>query len=65
MDTTPIISDSFSASILSIIHEKPLCAWCLAEKGIPAGEGSHGICKIHANTMLLQQRAYRKERAKS
>lgn len=35
----------------------PLCAWCLSEQGIPAGEGSHGICKTHANRLLLQQRA--------
>jgi hypothetical protein len=31
-----------------------LCAWCLSEQGIPAGEGSHGICKPHA-TWLLEQ----------
>lgn len=35
----------------------PLCAWCLSEQGIPAGEGSHGICRTHANRLLLQQRA--------
>lgn len=36
-----------------------LCAWCLAEQGLPAGEGSHGICKKHANMILLQYRATR------
>src|SRR5258708_15346410 len=30
------------------------CAWCLKEQGIPAGEGSHGICAFHHAHMLLQ-----------
>ena len=34
----------------------PLCAWCLSEQGIAAGEGSHGICKKHADSFLLQWR---------
>jgi len=29
------------------------CAWCLAEQGIPAGEGSHGICKKHADKLVM------------
>jgi hypothetical protein len=40
-------------------RHSPLCAWCLSEQGIPAGEGSHGICKNHANWLLLQQRKLR------
>lgn len=36
-----------------------LCAWCLSEQGIPAGEGSHGICSKHANWLLLQQKLRR------
>lgn len=24
------------------------CAWCLRHKGKPQGEGSHGICEVHA-----------------
>jgi hypothetical protein len=40
----------------------PLCAWCLSEQGIPAGEGSHGICKKHANWLLLQRRTLRNRR---
>lgn len=24
------------------------CATCLARQGLPAGEGSHGICETHA-----------------
>jgi len=38
------------------VWHSPLCAWCLSEQGLPAGEGSHGICKQHANRLLLQQR---------
>ena len=38
------------------VWPSPLCAWCLSEQGIAAGEGSHGICKTHANRLLLQQR---------
>jgi hypothetical protein len=38
------------------VWQSPLCAWCLSEQGIAAGEGSHGICKQHANRLLLQQR---------
>jgi hypothetical protein len=38
------------------VRHNPLCAWCLSEQGIPAGEESHGICNKHANRLLLQQR---------
>jgi hypothetical protein len=31
-----------------------LCAWCLSEQGIAAGEGSHGICVPHAEWLLTQ-----------
>jgi hypothetical protein len=41
---------------------KPSCAWCLSEQGIPAGEGSHGICKKHANWLVLQWRKLRSHR---
>jgi hypothetical protein len=44
------------------VWHSPLCAWCLSEQGIPAGEGSHGICKQHASNLLLQQRAIRRRR---
>jgi hypothetical protein len=37
----------------------PVCAWCLFEQNIPAGEGSHGICRQHADQLLLQQRKLR------
>lgn len=33
-----------------------LCAWCLAEQGIEAQEGSHGICQQHASQVLTQWR---------
>jgi hypothetical protein len=38
------------------------CAWCLADQGIAAGEGSHGICKKHANSFLIQWREHRNRR---
>ena len=40
-----------------------LCAWCLSEQGIPAGEGSHGICRQHANWLLFQQKERQRRRA--
>ena len=43
-------------SSVNPVWRSPLCAWCLSEQGIPAGEGSHGICKTHANWLLLQHR---------
>ena len=48
-DGRPFNSDS------SVWHS-PFCAWCLSEQGISTGEGSHGICKKHANWLLLQQK---------
>lgn len=41
----------------------PLCAWCLSEQGIAALEGSHGICREHADQILLQQRKLRRRQA--
>lgn len=32
------------------------CAWCLAEAGLPMGEGSHGICKDHAHAILAKRK---------
>ena len=29
-----------------------LCAWCLREKGITAGEESHGMCRKHYGLMV-------------
>lgn len=37
----------------------PLCAWCLSDMGMAAGEGSHGICKKHADSFLIQWREHR------
>jgi hypothetical protein len=51
---TQCIPPSYEPSILVILPTR--CAWCLSEQGIPAGEGSHGICKKHANRLLLQRR---------
>lgn len=44
------------------VWQSSLCAWCLSEQGLPAGEGSHGICSGHANKLLLQQRTLRSRR---
>jgi len=41
----------------------PLCAWCLSEQGIAAGEGSHGICKKHADSFLIQWKELRIRRS--
>ena len=41
----------------------PLCAWCLSEQGIAAGEGSHGICKKHADSFLIQWKELRTRRS--
>jgi hypothetical protein len=54
--------DHLLTSDIPVWHS-PLCAWCLSEQGIPAGEGSHGICKKHANRLLLQQRKLHSRRA--
>jgi hypothetical protein len=39
--------------------ERVQCAWCLAEKGEPAGNGSHGICRKHAAILLMRHRELR------
>jgi hypothetical protein len=44
------------------VWQSPLCAWCLSEQGLLAGEESHGICSTHANRLLLQQRTLRRRR---
>jgi len=33
-----------------------LCAWCLSEQGMMAGNGSHGICVQHAQSLLRRWR---------
>lgn len=47
-----------------VLNVELKCAWCLSEQGIPAGEGSHGICRKHADESLLQWRAHRVRRIK-
>ena len=47
------------------VWHTPVCAWCLSEQNLPAGEGSHGICKMHANRLLLQQRKLRGQRVET
>ena len=53
--------EPFSSSDIPVWHG-PVCAWCLSEQGIPAGEGSHGICKMHARGLVLQLRKLRSSR---
>ena len=38
------------------------CAWCLAEAGLPPGDGSHGICPAHTEQIIMQAREYRRKR---
>lgn len=45
-------------SIIAVLTTR--CAWCQAEQGIPAGEGSHGICRPHADELLAKWKAQRK-----
>lgn len=35
----------------------PTCAWCLERRGLPKGEGSHGICHICAAIWLVESKA--------
>jgi len=61
-------------SILGIIREPPAetgvageaptidCAWCLADADLAAGNGSHGICAVHAERIIIQARERRRER---
>lgn len=56
-----LMNDHLSKGDLPV-WQSPLCAWCLSEQGIPAGEGSHGICRNHANRLLVQQRRLRSRR---
>jgi hypothetical protein len=53
-----LIDDHLSNGSIS----SPLCAWCLSEQGVAAGEGSHGICKKHADSFLVQWRENRSHR---
>lgn len=38
------------------------CAWCNKETGLPQGDGSHGICRVHAALLLAQWRKRRTAR---
>jgi hypothetical protein len=55
MNILPTREEDVRLNAEPVVHT-PLCAWCLAEQGIPASEGSHGICRKHADQLLLQQR---------
>jgi hypothetical protein len=51
--------------ILPIVMAVPHldCAWCLKERGIAAGEGSHGMCQRHKALMLAQHARLKAARA--
>jgi hypothetical protein len=53
------LRDDSPFNIDNPVWSSPTCAWCLFEQKLPAGEGSHGICREHANQILLQQRKLR------
>jgi len=38
------------------VWNNPFCAWCLSEHGLELGNGSHGICTQHADSLLQQHR---------
>ena len=50
-----------SASSIDETEERE-CAWCLAERGVAPGTGSHGICPFHAAQIIEQSRKRRTER---
>ena len=51
------LADGYRFNSDITVDDGLLCAWCLSEQGLPAGEGSHDICTKHANGMVLQSRA--------
>jgi hypothetical protein len=58
MDISEIAVAPTAEVVLSVERAMP-CAWCLSEQGIPAGEGSHGICKMHVDRIFIQWREKR------
>lgn len=46
-------------TITPLIYLTPQCAWCNEEQGQPQGDGSHGICKHHAEEQYQQYKASR------
>ena len=59
-EKSPIGDQPFNSDIS--VWQGPLCAWCLSEQGIEAGEGSHGICAVHADWLLKQWREHARRR---
>lgn len=45
------------ATVLAFDDVQLDCAWCLREKCIDPGSGSHGICQAHADQMRAQRKA--------
>jgi hypothetical protein len=54
-----LVDDSL---LIGDIWPRPLCAWCLSEQGMAAGDGSHGICTEHADWLMKQWRERRSAR---
>ncbi len=48
-----------------MVWQSPLCAWCLSEQGMAAGDGSHGICTTHATWLLKKWKEHRRRRHQS
>jgi hypothetical protein len=61
MQPTATISavPSVPPTIIAVAVLDYQCAWCLAEAGQPAGEGSHGICTRHEDEILQRARERR------
>ena len=50
-------NDALTSSVMA--ESSTDCAWCLAEQGLEAGNGSHGICARHEAGILQQYQAHR------
>ena len=53
---------TITATPIPQLNEERECAWCLAERGVAPGTGSHGICPFHAAQIIEQSQKRRAER---
>ncbi len=57
MESPPVFTTSSEQqSIESFSSLSVDCAWCLAEQQLPMGEGSHGICAVHAQSLYRERK---------
>jgi hypothetical protein len=56
-DTKPVDTDRYMNAARGQSWQ---CAWCLYERGLALGDGSHGICPHHTDQVLQQYRASRR-----